>query len=38
MSNSILRTFVERRWQESIVEELTRYITIPNKSPAFDRD
>jgi acetylornithine deacetylase/succinyl-diaminopimelate desuccinylase-like protein len=29
---------VERRWRESIVDELKRYITIPNKSPAFDRD
>src|SRR5258705_6602624 len=38
MNISIMRTFIERRWQQSIVEELKRYITIPNKSPAFDRD
>lgn len=27
---------VEATWEDSIVPELTRYIKIPNKSPAFD--
>jgi acetylornithine deacetylase/succinyl-diaminopimelate desuccinylase-like protein len=33
-----LRRFVERIWQESILERLEAYIRIPNKSPAFDPD
>ena len=28
----------ETAWEESIVPELTEYIRIPNKSPAFDPD
>lgn len=29
-------SFVEGRWEDSIVPLLTEYIRIPNKSPAFD--
>ncbi|HEY2105491.1 MAG TPA: M20 family metallopeptidase [Candidatus Binataceae bacterium] len=38
MDNDALQSFVNRRWDESIVPALTDYIRIPNKSPAFDRD
>lgn len=30
--------FIDRRWEESIIPELSQYISIPNKSPAFDPD
>jgi acetylornithine deacetylase/succinyl-diaminopimelate desuccinylase-like protein len=30
------RGFVHRRWEDEIVPALSRYITIPAKSPAFD--
>ena len=30
--------FVNCRWQESILAELTEYVRIPNKSPMFDPD
>jgi acetylornithine deacetylase/succinyl-diaminopimelate desuccinylase-like protein len=33
-----LRGFIERVWQDSILERLEAYIRIPNKSPAFDVD
>ncbi len=33
-----LQSFVDGRWNESIVDRLTDYIAIPAKSPAFDRD
>ncbi len=33
-----LRTFVDRRWQDSIVPALIDYVRIPAKSPAFDAD
>ena len=33
-----LESFVDSRWNESIVERLTNYIAIPAKSPAFDPD
>ncbi|MDH5538793.1 MAG: M20 family metallopeptidase [Rhizobacter sp.] len=33
-----LAAFAERRWDESIVPALTRYIGIPAKSPGFDAD
>src|SRR5215470_6419720 len=32
------RGFVHRRWEEEIVPALSRYIAIPAKSPAFDRE
>jgi acetylornithine deacetylase/succinyl-diaminopimelate desuccinylase-like protein len=38
MNSSVLRQFVEKVWQTSIVERLQAYIRIPNKSPAFDPD
>ena len=38
MDNAALQTFVNQRWDESIVPTLTDYIRIPNKSPAFDPD
>jgi acetylornithine deacetylase/succinyl-diaminopimelate desuccinylase-like protein len=30
--------FIETVWEQSILEPLTEYISIPNKSPAFDPD
>ena len=33
-----LKQFVDKRWDESIIESLSEYIRIPNKSPAFDAD
>ena len=38
MDTKALSQFIDRLWSESIVGELERYIGIPNKSPAFDRD
>jgi acetylornithine deacetylase/succinyl-diaminopimelate desuccinylase-like protein len=31
-----IKEFVDRRWQDSIIGEIERYIAIPNKSPGFD--
>jgi len=31
-----LKSFVGRVWDESIIERLTAYVRIPNKSPLFD--
>ncbi|HZO80536.1 MAG TPA: M20/M25/M40 family metallo-hydrolase [Candidatus Binataceae bacterium] len=36
MDTTALRTHVEQLWDRSILGELTEYIRIPNKSPAFD--
>jgi acetylornithine deacetylase/succinyl-diaminopimelate desuccinylase-like protein len=36
-SASVLR-FCEQRWDEEVIPALSRYITIPAKSPAFDPD
>ncbi|HUO05762.1 MAG TPA: M20 family metallopeptidase [Candidatus Binataceae bacterium] len=38
MSKAEIAGYVERAWKESILSELTEYIRIPNKSPAFDRE
>ncbi len=38
MNTAKLRAYTDRVWRESIIGELQRYIAIPNKSPAFDRD
>ena len=38
MDQSRISSFVEQRWDESIVPELETYIAIPNKSPAYDPD
>jgi acetylornithine deacetylase/succinyl-diaminopimelate desuccinylase-like protein len=36
MDMTAIRTHVERLWDQSIIDELTEYVRIPNKSPAFD--
>jgi acetylornithine deacetylase/succinyl-diaminopimelate desuccinylase-like protein len=36
MNTSEIRTSVDRQWQGSIIERLTAYVRIPNKSPMFD--
>jgi acetylornithine deacetylase/succinyl-diaminopimelate desuccinylase-like protein len=38
MNVSDLRSSVDRQWQDSIIERLTAYVRIPNKSPMFDPD
>src|ERR1700743_2540248 len=38
MNLDILNAAVARTWDESIVDRLTAYIRIPNKSPLFDPD
>lgn len=38
LDDSRLKTFVDRCWSDEIVPTLIEYITIPNKSPAFDSD
>jgi acetylornithine deacetylase/succinyl-diaminopimelate desuccinylase-like protein len=36
MNISQIRDSVDRQWQGSIIERLTAYVRIPNKSPMFD--
>ena len=36
MSQHVDLAYVESVWEQSILETLTEYIAIPNKSPAFD--
>lgn len=36
MDISAIQSYINRTWDESIVRELSEYILIPNKSPAFD--
>ena len=38
LDHAALADFVSGVWDQSIVAELTEYIAIPNKSPAFDPD
>lgn len=38
MDTTALRIHVEQLWDRSILGELTEYIRIPNKSPAFDSE
>ena len=38
MNTKEINTYVEKIWDESIVSELTNYIKIPCKSPAYDAD
>lgn len=38
MDNVRLGDFVATVWAQSVVPEITEYIRIPNKSPAFDAD
>jgi acetylornithine deacetylase/succinyl-diaminopimelate desuccinylase-like protein len=36
MDHAAIRSHAETLWDESIVPELSEYVRIPNKSPAFD--
>ncbi len=38
MDAEAAKTFIGRIWEDEVIPELTRYIRIPNKSPAFDPD
>jgi len=38
MDSKATEMFVNARWDESIIPELSDYIKIPNKSPMFDKD
>jgi len=38
MQVAAAKAFIGRMWDEEVIPELTRYIRIPNKSPAFDPD
>jgi acetylornithine deacetylase/succinyl-diaminopimelate desuccinylase-like protein len=38
MNSPELRRFIHELWRAEIVPQLTEYIKIPNKSPAFDPD
>jgi len=38
MDRDAVQQLVEETWQDSILPALARYITIPNKSPAYDAD
>src|SRR5690242_13327296 len=38
MNISDIQTSVDRLWQGSIIDRLTAYVRIPNKSPMFDPD
>jgi acetylornithine deacetylase/succinyl-diaminopimelate desuccinylase-like protein len=38
ISSEGTRKIVEERWEQSILPVLKQYITIPNKSPAFDAE
>jgi len=38
MDQSAAKSFIDRLWDDEVIPELTEYIRIPNKSPAFDPD
>jgi acetylornithine deacetylase/succinyl-diaminopimelate desuccinylase-like protein len=38
VEHTATRQFVDQVWDQSILPTIQEYITIPNKSPAFDRD
>ena len=38
MDTAKAQSFVDARWEESIIPTLADYIRIPNKSPIFDPD
>jgi len=38
MDQAAAKTFIDRLWDAEVIPELTEYIRIPNKSPAFDPD
>jgi acetylornithine deacetylase/succinyl-diaminopimelate desuccinylase-like protein len=38
MHQTAAKAFIDALWDAEVIPELTRYIAIPNKSPAFDPD
>ena len=38
MDQLAAKAFIDALWDAEVIPELTRYIRIPNKSPAFDPD
>ena len=36
MDPTRLSQFIDATWDDSIIERLTAYVRIPNKSPMFD--
>jgi acetylornithine deacetylase/succinyl-diaminopimelate desuccinylase-like protein len=38
MNPTLAKAFIDRIWDEEVIPQLTDYIRIPNKSPAFDPD
>jgi acetylornithine deacetylase/succinyl-diaminopimelate desuccinylase-like protein len=38
MDQAAAKSFIDRLWDAEVIPELTEYIRIPNKSPAFDPD
>jgi acetylornithine deacetylase/succinyl-diaminopimelate desuccinylase-like protein len=36
VNNQVIKSFVESMWDNSIISTLSHYISIPNKSPAYD--
>ena len=38
MDQAAAKRFIDRLWDAEVIPELTEYIRIPNKSPAFDPD
>src|SRR6201985_1691015 len=38
MDQTAAKAFIDRLWDGEVVPELSDYIRIPNKSPAFDPD
>lgn len=36
MDSAAAKTFIDRMWDDEIIPQLTEYVRIPNKSPAFD--
>ncbi|MEJ0065145.1 MAG: hypothetical protein WDM85_06610 [Caulobacteraceae bacterium] len=38
MDQFAAKAFIDALWDAEVIPELTRYIRIPNKSPAFDPD
>jgi acetylornithine deacetylase/succinyl-diaminopimelate desuccinylase-like protein len=38
MDQTAAKAFIDRLWDDEVIPELTRYIRIPNKSPAYDPD
>ena len=36
MNKDLAISFTNQEWENSIIQELVKYIRVPNKSPAFD--